>query len=35
VDEIMAIAERVARSPVLDVRSAEEIIDYDEHGLSR
>jgi antitoxin VapB len=35
VDEIMAIAQRVARSPVLDERSAEEIIDYDENGLPR
>jgi antitoxin VapB len=32
-DEIMAIAERVARAPVLDDRSADEILGYDENGL--
>jgi len=35
VDEIMAIAERVARAPILDQRSAEGIIGYDENGLPR
>ncbi|WP_295433232.1 type II toxin-antitoxin system VapB family antitoxin [uncultured Thiodictyon sp.] len=35
VDEIMAIAGRVARAPVLDDRSADEILGYDEDGLPR
>jgi len=35
VDEIMRIAERVARAPVMDARTAEEIIGYDEDGLPR
>lgn len=34
-DEIMAIADRVVRAPVLDDRSADEILGYDEHGLPR
>jgi antitoxin VapB len=33
VEEIMAIADEFARLPVLDPRSADEIIGYDEHGL--
>jgi antitoxin VapB len=31
--EIRRIQERVARLPVIDPRSAEEILGYDEHGL--
>ncbi|WP_295442671.1 type II toxin-antitoxin system VapB family antitoxin [uncultured Thiodictyon sp.] len=34
-DEIMAIAARVARAPVLDDRSADEILGYDGDGLPR
>jgi len=34
-DELDAIAQRCARLPVLDARSADEIIGYDEHGLVR
>ena len=33
--EIRRIQERVARLPVLDKRSPEEIIGYDDHGLPR
>lgn len=33
--EIRAIQKRVAALPVLDARSAAEILDYDEHGLPR
>ena len=35
VDEIMAIAQRVARARVLDDRSADEILGYDQDGLPR
>lgn len=31
--ELQAIASRAAALPVIDERSAEEIIGYDEHGL--
>lgn len=31
--KVKAIAERVAALPVLDDRSADEILGYDEHGL--
>lgn len=34
-DEIDAIGRRCASLPVLDDRSAEEILGYDEHGLPR
>ncbi|TLY64692.1 MAG: PSK operon transcription factor [Gammaproteobacteria bacterium] len=34
-DELLKIGRRCARLPVQDKRSAEEIIDYDEHGLPR
>lgn len=34
-DELNAIAQRCARLPQLDGRSAEDIIGYDEHGLVR
>jgi antitoxin VapB len=34
-DELRAIRERCAKYPVLDPRSADEIIGYDEHGLPR
>ena len=34
-DEIRAIRERCASLPVLDSRSADEILGYDEHGLPR
>ncbi len=34
-EELRAIGERVAALPVLDPRSAEEILDYDERGLPR
>ena len=34
-DELRAIGERVAAMPVLDPRSPEEILDYDERGLPR
>jgi antitoxin VapB len=34
-EEIARIQERVAKLPILDDRSAEEIIGYDEHGLPR
>ena len=33
--EIRRIQERLARVPVLDARSPEEIVGYDEHGLPR
>jgi antitoxin VapB len=33
--EIRAIQQRVGALPVLDARSADEILDYDEHGLPR
>ena len=32
-DELRAIRERCSRLPVLDARSAEEILGYDESGL--
>ena len=32
-DEIMEIADHCAALPILDPRSPEEIIGYDEHGL--
>lgn len=34
-DELDAIAKRCASLPVLDPRSPDEIIGYDEHGLPR
>ena len=34
-DELRAIRERCAQYPVLDHRSADEILGYDEHGLPR
>jgi antitoxin VapB len=34
-DELEAIAEHCANLPVLDARSADEILGYDEHGLPR
>ena len=34
-DDLQEIAERCARLPVLDSRSADEILGYDEHGLPR
>jgi antitoxin VapB len=34
-DELRAIGERVAALPVLDRRTPEEILDYDERGLPR
>lgn len=34
-DDIREIQEMVARAPILDDRTAEEIIGYDEHGLPR
>ena len=34
-EELRAIRERCARLPVLDPRSAEEILGYDERGLPR
>jgi antitoxin VapB len=34
-DELEAIAEHCANLPVFDARSADEIIDCDEHGLPR
>ena len=33
--EIRRIQERLSRLPVLDPRSAEEIVGYDDHGLPR
>ncbi len=33
--EIRRVQERLARLPVLDARSAEQILDYDDHGLPR
>jgi antitoxin VapB len=32
-DELMAIARHCATLPLLDTRSADEILGYDEHGL--
>jgi antitoxin VapB len=32
-DELMAIARHCAALPLLDARSADEILGYDEHGL--
>ena len=34
-DELETIAEHCANLPVLDARSADEILGYDEHGLPR
>jgi antitoxin VapB len=34
-EELRAIGERVAALPVLDSRSPDEILDYDERGLPR
>jgi antitoxin VapB len=34
-DELEAIAEHCANLPILDSRSADEILGYDEHGLPR
>jgi antitoxin VapB len=34
-EELRAIGERVAAMPVLDRRSPDEILDYDERGLPR
>jgi hypothetical protein len=34
-DELRAIRERCDRYPVLDHRTANEILDYDDHGLPR
>lgn len=34
-EELEAIAEHCAKLPVLDARSPEEILGYDEHGLPR
>jgi antitoxin VapB len=34
-EELRAIGERIAAMPVLDSRTAEEILDYDERGLPR
>ena len=34
-DEIRVIGERCASLPVLDDRPADEILEYDEHGLPR
>jgi len=34
-EELRAIGERVAALPVLDRRTPEEILDYDERGLPR
>ena len=34
-DELRAIRKRCAALPVLDNRSADEILGYDEHGLPR
>jgi virulence-associated protein VagC len=34
-DEIRAIGERCASLPVLDERTADEILDYDDHGVPR
>ena len=34
-DDLAEIADRCARLPVLDPRSANEILGYDEHGLPR
>jgi antitoxin VapB len=34
-EELRAIGERVAALPVLDHRTPEEILDYDERGLPR
>ncbi|MFA5940728.1 MAG: type II toxin-antitoxin system VapB family antitoxin [Sinimarinibacterium sp.] len=33
--ELLRIARRCAELPVLDGRAADEILDYDEHGLPR
>ncbi len=34
-EELRAIGERVAAMPVLDARSSDEILDYDERGVPR
>ena len=34
-EELRAIGERVAAMPVLDSRSPDEILDYDERGVPR
>lgn len=33
--DIQAIQKRVARLPVVDARTADDILDYDEHGAPR
>jgi antitoxin VapB len=33
VEELLAIARRISSQPVVDPRTPEEIIGYDEHGL--
>ncbi len=33
IEELMAIGERVSKLPVLDPRSPDELLDYDEWGL--
>jgi antitoxin VapB len=33
--DIRAIQKRVARLPVLDARTADDILDYDDHGAPR
>jgi antitoxin VapB len=33
VEELLAIARRISRQPVVDPRTPEEIIGYDEYGL--
>jgi antitoxin VapB len=35
VEEVMEISRRCAALPVLDPRTPEELLDYDEHGLPR
>lgn len=33
IEELLAIADQIASQPVIDPRTPEEIIGYDEHGL--
>ena len=34
-DEVMRLAREIASAPILDPRTPEEILGYDEHGLPR
>ncbi len=35
IEEVLALSDRFSRLPVFDVRSSDEIVGYDEHGVPR